>query len=419
MKGRKFLLASHLKKNPRFMKKFTVFCFALFLGFSAWSQIPSYLPQNGLVAWYPFNGNSDDSSGNSNHATNYGATLTTDRKGNANAAYSFSSSYLKVDVPSWTFAPTDSFSYSFWVKQSSNGAVLMSGSGTNGNFISLIQCGNTNFQFGVNKQGSPWTWASTTPTLNKWQHYVAVYEGGNMSLYLNGAFVSSNTFSLTTAAATNLPFYIGKDIGTFYFTGSIDDIAIYQRSLSATEIGNIYQDCNLGFVQNATSNITERMGRSVSIKVTANQSATYQWQVDSGTGFTNISNGGTYLGANTDSLIISNLTLAQNQNKYRCAINTTKCSDTSSVTTLTVLNTLGNKTISNNEWNIYPNPGKNILNIQTSQAYTNVTITDVLGRVMYTKNLGMGTHCIDTEQWNKGQYFIQLNRTTSRIWVKL
>ena len=44
---------------------------------------------NGLVAYYPFNGNANDESGNGNDGTNYGAALTTDRKGNPNSAYSF------------------------------------------------------------------------------------------------------------------------------------------------------------------------------------------------------------------------------------------------------------------------------------------------------------------------------------------
>lgn len=44
---------------------------------------------DGLVAYYPFNGNADDESVNTNNGTVHGATLTTDRFGNANSAYSF------------------------------------------------------------------------------------------------------------------------------------------------------------------------------------------------------------------------------------------------------------------------------------------------------------------------------------------
>ena len=44
---------------------------------------------NDLVAYYPFNGNANDESGNGNNGTNNGATLTSDRFGNLNSAYNF------------------------------------------------------------------------------------------------------------------------------------------------------------------------------------------------------------------------------------------------------------------------------------------------------------------------------------------
>ena len=51
--------------------------------------LPSYVPTNGLVGYWGFNGNANDQSGNGNNGTVNGATLTTDRNGNANSAYSF------------------------------------------------------------------------------------------------------------------------------------------------------------------------------------------------------------------------------------------------------------------------------------------------------------------------------------------
>jgi hypothetical protein len=53
------------------------------------AQVPSYLPTNGLVAYWPFNGNANDESGNGNNGINYGATATSDRNGNSNSALSF------------------------------------------------------------------------------------------------------------------------------------------------------------------------------------------------------------------------------------------------------------------------------------------------------------------------------------------
>ena len=52
-------------------------------------NIPSYVPKDGLVGYWPFNGNANDESGNGNHGTVNGATLTADRNGVVNSAYSF------------------------------------------------------------------------------------------------------------------------------------------------------------------------------------------------------------------------------------------------------------------------------------------------------------------------------------------
>ena len=53
------------------------------------AQVPSYVPTNGLVGYWPFNGNANDESGNGNNGTVNGAVLTSDRFENANNAYFF------------------------------------------------------------------------------------------------------------------------------------------------------------------------------------------------------------------------------------------------------------------------------------------------------------------------------------------
>ena len=65
----------------------TLVLFIIPIGIS--QDLPSYVPTDGLVAYYPFNGNANDESGNGNHGTVNGATLTTDRDGNENSSYSF------------------------------------------------------------------------------------------------------------------------------------------------------------------------------------------------------------------------------------------------------------------------------------------------------------------------------------------
>ena len=79
------------------MKKYLFIPILLIINLT-YSQLPSYVSSNGLVGYWPFAGNANDISGNSNNGTVNGATLTTDRNGIANSAYNFNgtSSYISV-----------------------------------------------------------------------------------------------------------------------------------------------------------------------------------------------------------------------------------------------------------------------------------------------------------------------------------
>ena len=68
--------------------------------FSMFAQLPSYLPADGLVAWYPFNGNANDESGNGNNGQlQNGAALTTDRLGIENSASFFDGIDDHISLP--------------------------------------------------------------------------------------------------------------------------------------------------------------------------------------------------------------------------------------------------------------------------------------------------------------------------------
>lgn len=192
-----------------------------------------------------FQRNAIDSSGNSNDLTVNGATLTADRNGTANSAYLFngSTSHLTKSSLSYNFAQSGNFSISFWMKKNGNsdGVAMMSGSNTGGNFIWLLQCDTTKTIFGTNKQGESWTWANgPNYSTTAWEHYVAVYNAQTMQLYKNGALVatSTNTYSNSTSAA--MPFYIGRAIGGGNIAAAIDDVGIWNRVLTSTEISQIY-----------------------------------------------------------------------------------------------------------------------------------------------------------------------------------
>jgi hypothetical protein len=84
--------------------------------FAATNTLPSYVPTNGLVGYWGFNGNANDQSGNGNNGTVNGATLTTDRFGNSNSAYSFDGNdFIEIaDNPTLNF--TTQFSLSINIK---------------------------------------------------------------------------------------------------------------------------------------------------------------------------------------------------------------------------------------------------------------------------------------------------------------
>ena len=90
------------------------FVSTLFLSIAFQLPLQADLTQ-GLVAWYPFDGNASDMSGNGNHGTVYGATLGTDRHGHANKAYNFDGvdDYILITNGSYTHP---SQTIAFWLK---------------------------------------------------------------------------------------------------------------------------------------------------------------------------------------------------------------------------------------------------------------------------------------------------------------
>ena len=71
-------------------------------------------PNLGLVAWYPFNGNAQDESGNGHHGKVNGATLCKDRKGKDDSAYNFDGVDDFIRIANSDFMNPSSISISCW-----------------------------------------------------------------------------------------------------------------------------------------------------------------------------------------------------------------------------------------------------------------------------------------------------------------
>jgi hypothetical protein len=236
---------------------FTVlFCFTIFYVFA---QPPAYVPTNGILAWWGM-ADATDASSNGNTLTPFNLTPTTDRFGNANSAYSFNgtSSYLTRTSFGHTFTQGGSFSVSIWVKKAntSAGVAIMSGNTTSLNFIWLVQSDATKAIFGTNKQQSSWFWtnATTNYVLNEWEHYVGVYTANTMTFYRNGVLQGTTINTHTNVAQAVLPFWIGRGVSGNYFTGSLDDIGIWNRAITPNEVAILYQS-TLGLNDFSTSKV--------------------------------------------------------------------------------------------------------------------------------------------------------------------
>ena len=105
------------------------------------SHAQSFLT-NGLVAYYPFNGNANDASGHGNNATNITATITEDRFGNPNHAYLFSAGTDKIETPSPGIVGSNPRTITLWVKRSNSTqqftAFSFEGAGNGHHFLGIF-----------------------------------------------------------------------------------------------------------------------------------------------------------------------------------------------------------------------------------------------------------------------------------------
>ncbi|MBI2175001.1 MAG: LamG domain-containing protein, partial [Candidatus Omnitrophica bacterium] len=216
---------------------------------------PTHAGMNdGLVAYWPFNGNANDESGNGNNGVVSNATLTTDRLGNSNQAYSFNGSNSYVDLPSlYAYSPTY-LTLHAWVKYDSDATgrkviiAKLTGQDTPGNLALEIR-GNV-IAMQLNRDGSRvWHQAlgSTPLAGDRWYHVAATYDGSHIKVFLNGVLDGSTPYSQGIPIDT-IPWMIGvhpRSGGGFFdgfsFKGTIDDVGIYGRALSDAEIRELYE----------------------------------------------------------------------------------------------------------------------------------------------------------------------------------
>ena len=220
---------------------------AIVISIGAMAQVPSYVPTNGLVGWWGFNGNANDASGNNNNGTNNGATLTPDRFGNVNSAYSFNgvSNYINGSFINPINTSLTGVTFSGWSLMNSTLTLqtIINVTSTNGagygittaqnNFSGL--CGQPNVGADMQITGS------NNPNLNTWYHVVLScdLQTNNSKLYVNGTLQSKSTSPITQVQLANYTIGIWGG-GNWAHDGKLDDIGIWNRALTQQEITGLY-----------------------------------------------------------------------------------------------------------------------------------------------------------------------------------
>ncbi|MDP2735176.1 MAG: LamG-like jellyroll fold domain-containing protein [bacterium] len=193
--------------------------------------------------WY-LNGNAEDFSGYGNNGTVNGALPAADRKGQSDSAYSFDGiddSILVSDnatLDGWAKA-----TFTAWVFRDAGGTFLakapsaywLSASSTTGNFHYAITQSWTNYD------------SEVSIPLQKWTHIALVVDPAatKAEVFKDGVLADTRSIANSSFNANAIALSIGRqspENGTGHFKGVLDDIRIYSRALTATEVGRLYAE---------------------------------------------------------------------------------------------------------------------------------------------------------------------------------
>lgn len=207
---------------------------------------------NGLVAYYPLNGNADDVSGNGNNGTTNDVNYVTNQFDVPNGAIQFNGGSSAVTVqPSASLNLTPSFTLSGWLysinlNPSRAGLIAKGGAsssvtqwmarwGGNGTFSLWIGNGSQYSEFLSKSIYSEGTWEAFAMSFN--------VTNGTINLYVNGNLDTNYTTTLTSFSSPSSVLMLGNQVSFNgnQLIGCLDNVRIYNRALSTNEVQAVYQ----------------------------------------------------------------------------------------------------------------------------------------------------------------------------------
>ena len=207
----------------------------------------------GLVAYFSFNGNTKDVTGNNNEGKIVGAKLTKDKHGKINNAYMFNGkNYIKLEtnnlynndnsfsisIISNTIGFSDKYKYSSRAGSSYTSQELLINSNRTVHLeLFYFSDGGRNIGFYV---GEKTVWGGLT-SINDYHHIVVIADGLNkeIKIYLDGKIKETKKWSNTSVSGKN-DWILGGNFGERGYIGVIDEIRFYDKALTTEEVRNIY-----------------------------------------------------------------------------------------------------------------------------------------------------------------------------------
>jgi hypothetical protein len=275
------------------MKKCLLLTAVVFLGTftAAIAQVPSYVPTDGLVGWWPFNGNANDESGNGNDGTVNGATPEFDRFNQSNSCYQFNK--IEGDYINGNLVNIEGTERTISIWASHNSGVNSGSSSSENEWFFAIGTSNptellimgvyfyNETTISIGKFDDPLTLTNGEVSTN-WRHYVVIQNNNSYSLYIDGILIDSFSNSSINWNNVNGEFFFGRQfLYDEFINARLDDIGIWNRALTEEEIQNLYIGCNVAPTTIA-GNLSPATLTSTSYACNNNPGSTYQWTVTNG-----------------------------------------------------------------------------------------------------------------------------------------
>jgi hypothetical protein len=209
----------------------------------------------GLIGYWPFIGNASDLSGYINNGIVYNATLVSDRFGNPNSAYSFNGINSYIDFGNRIPAITNQITVSTWIKTpdpNSSVNYIVGKYGWNGSYIKGFHLLMANFiQFAGRDQIDVYNYITSGNLFlndNRWHHLVGTINNSVYELWIDGIKVASNNnYHSNVDLSQGFNLYAGGHFNSGidqnkHYKGIIDDIRLYNRALSSSEILQLFTE---------------------------------------------------------------------------------------------------------------------------------------------------------------------------------